>query len=39
MSREIQERSDKVIKELKESLLPLTKEIKKIKTRDNPKKY
>ncbi len=31
MSRELQEKSDRIIKELKEALIPLTEEIRKMK--------
>jgi hypothetical protein len=35
MSKDLQEKSDKIIKELKDSLVPLTVEIKKLKCNDN----
>lgn len=36
MSRELQERSDKIIRELKEALIPVTEAIRKMKGRNNP---
>lgn len=35
MSKDLQEKSDKIIKELKDSLVPLAVEIKKLKCNDN----
>ncbi len=35
MSRELQDRSDKVIKELKEALVPVTEAIRKMKSKNN----
>jgi len=36
MSRELQERADKISEELKEALVPLRREIKKLKNINNP---
>lgn len=38
MSRELQDRADKVTKELKEALAPLREELNKIKQTNNPHK-
>lgn len=39
MSRELQERSDKIIKELKEALVPITDAIRKMKNKNNSDRY
>lgn len=39
MSRELQERADIITKELKEALIPLRKEINKMKNADNSEYY
>ena len=39
MSRELQERADKITKELKEALIPLRKEIRKMRHINNPEDY
>jgi hypothetical protein len=36
MSKDLQEKSDKIIKELKDYLVPISDEIKKLKCRDIP---
>jgi hypothetical protein len=39
MSRELQERADKITEELKEALIPLRNEIKKLRDINNPEDY
>ncbi|MBN2039015.1 MAG: hypothetical protein JW864_03175 [Spirochaetes bacterium] len=39
MSRELQERADIITKELKEALIPLQNEIKKMRSSDNSGHY
>lgn len=36
MSRELQDKADRVIRELKESLVPLTEAIRELKGKDDP---
>ena len=36
MSRELQDRSDKIIKELKEALVPISETIRKMKNKNTP---
>ncbi len=39
MSRELQERADRITEELKEALIPLRNEIKKLKSLNNQEDY
>jgi len=39
MSKELQERSERVMKELRDALIPISEAIKKMKHNNHPKKY